>query len=83
MFKSVGLVVELNADLEQYVAEQVFVVVRLLHLGASLLGIRGDRQSRANIHFFLFRFFSHYAMWSRGWVCFLNKTIQLVAFVSH
>ena len=59
MFKFVNLVVKLNADLEQLVAEQVIVVVRLHHLRVSLLGLWGDRQSRANILFLLFCFFSH------------------------
>ena len=38
MFKSVDLVVKLNIDLEQQVAEQVIVAVSLLHLGANHLG---------------------------------------------
>ena len=39
MFKSVDLVVKLNVDLEQQIAEQVVVAVSLLHLGAGLLGV--------------------------------------------
>ena len=52
MLRSVDLTVALNTHLEQHVAAQVKVVVRLYHLGVGLLGVRGDRQSPANVLFF-------------------------------
>ena len=52
MLRSVDLAVALNTHLEQLVAAQVKVVVRLCHLGVGLLGVRGDRQSPTNILFF-------------------------------
>ena len=64
MFKSVDLVVKLNVDLEQLVAEQVIVAVRLHHLGVSLLSFRGDRQSRPNYTFLLVSFLLSHAMCS-------------------
>ena len=52
MLRSVDLTVALNTHLEQLVAAQVKVVVRLYHLGVGLLGVRGDRQSPTNVLFF-------------------------------
>ena len=85
MYKSVDLVVKLNADLEQHVTEQVVVVVSLLHLGAGRLSHLG-RQAVMSEHIFLLVSFSLSqcnVFLSCGWACFFNnKTIQLVAFVS-
>ena len=53
MLRSVDLTVALNTHLEQHVAAQVKVVVRLYHLGVGLLGVRGDRQSPTNGYVFL------------------------------
>ena len=71
MYKSVDLVVELNVDLEQQVAEQVIVAVSLLHLGANHLGNRGGRQPRVNIHFLVsFSLSQCNVFLGGGWACF-------------
>ena len=57
MLRSVDLTVALNTHLEQFVAAQVKVVVRLYHLEVGLLGVRGDRRSPANVLFLPVRLF--------------------------
>ena len=52
MLRSVDLKVALDTHLEQLIAAQVKVVVRLCHLGVGLLGVRGDRLSPTNVLFF-------------------------------